>query len=131
RRPRRRRPPPPSPGPPPRRAPAGRAACARGAADGPTATAPSPRPPAPRTGARSPLGGDLVARAPDGLDRAGVAQLAPQLAHVDVDRAGVAEEGEAPDPLEQLLAGEDQAPVLDQRDQQVELLGGQRDGLAV
>src|SRR5262245_3910032 len=78
----------------------------------------------------SPLGGDLVAGAPHGLDGAGVPELAAQLAHVDVDGAAVAEEGEAPDTLEQLLAGEHEAAVLDQRHQEVELLGRERDRLA-
>src|SRR5205814_10250422 len=40
-----------------------------------------------------PSGGDLVAHAPNGDDRRGLAELAPQLAHVDVDGAGVAGEG--------------------------------------
>ena len=67
--------------------------------------------------------GHLVADAPDGDDGAGVADLAAQLAHVDVDRARVAGERVAPDALEQLVARQHHAAVLEQGPEEVELLG--------
>ena len=71
------------------------------------------------------LGGDLVADAPDRHDRAGVAELAPQLANVDVDGPRVAREGVAPDPLEQLVARQHEAAMVEELPEQVELLGGE------
>ena len=65
---------------------------------------------------------DLVADAPDGDDRRRVAELAAQLADVDVDRARVAGEGVAPDALEQLVARQHEAAVVEQLPEQVELL---------
>src|SRR6195952_4037667 len=69
--------------------------------------------------------GNLVADTPDGHDRARVADLAPELAHVHVHRAGIAGERVTPDPLEQLVAREHQATVVEQLPEQVELLGRQ------
>jgi hypothetical protein len=43
-----------------------------------------------------------------------VAELGAELADVDVDGAGVGRERVAPDPLQDLVAGEDQAAVADQ-----------------
>ena len=65
---------------------------------------------------------DLVPDAPDGHDRRGVAELAAELADVDVDGARVAGEGVAPDALEQLVAREHEAAVVEQLPEQVELL---------
>ena len=73
---------------------------------------------------------DLVADAPDRDDRRRVAELAPQLAHVDVDRARVARERVAPDPLEQLVARQHEAAVVEQLPEQVELLRRELDLLA-
>src|SRR5204862_5880072 len=67
-------------------------------------------------------GRDLVADAPNSHDRGRLAELPPQLADVHVDRAGVAREGVAPDPLEQLIAREHEAAVVEQLPKQVELL---------
>src|SRR6476659_6256827 len=58
--------------------------------------------------------GDLVADTPDRHDGARLADLAPQLADVHVDRAGVAGERIAPDALEQLVARQHDAAVLEQ-----------------
>src|SRR5262249_36850834 len=70
---------------------------------------------------------DLVADAPDRDDRRGVAQLAPQLADVDVDRPRVAGEGVAPHALEQLVARPHEATVVEELPEQVELLRGELD----
>src|SRR5436305_4568401 len=69
-----------------------------------------------------PGGRDLVADAPDRDDRRRVAELAPQLAHVDVHRARVAGERVAPDALEQLVARQHEAAVVEQLPEEVELL---------
>src|SRR5215217_1952356 len=53
---------------------------------------------------RLPLLRDLVADAPHGDDRRRVAELAAELAHMDVHGARVARERVAPYPLEQLVA---------------------------
>src|SRR3954452_15925698 len=71
---------------------------------------------------RVPRGRDLVADPPDGDDRRGVAQLAAELANVHVDRPRVAGEGVAPDALQQLVARQHQAVVVEQLPEQVELL---------
>src|SRR5262245_27814156 len=71
---------------------------------------------------RLPGGRDLVAHAPDRDDRRRVPELAAQLADVNVHRAGVAGEGVAPDALEQLVAREHEAAVVEQLPEQVELL---------
>src|SRR3954469_1215183 len=68
-------------------------------------------------------GADLVADAPHGNDRRGVAELAAELPDVDVDRARVAGEGVAPDALEQLVARQDEPAVVEELPEQVELLG--------
>src|SRR5438552_3448771 len=65
---------------------------------------------------------DLVADAPDGHDRRRVAELAPQLAHVHVDRPRVAGEGVAPHALQELVAGQDEPAVVEQLPEEVELL---------
>src|SRR5919197_1707405 len=64
----------------------------------------------------------LVADAPDGDDRRGVAELPAELADVDVDGARIAGEGVAPDALEQLVARQDEAAVVEELPEQVELL---------
>src|SRR3954454_21951797 len=74
---------------------------------------------------------DLVPDAPDGGDRALVTELPAKLADVHVDRARIACERVAPDPLEQLIAGEHKPAVVEQLPQQVELLGGELHLLAV
>ena len=68
------------------------------------------------------LGRDLVAHAPHRHDRRRVAELAPHLPHVDVDRARVAGERVAPDALEQLVAREHEPAVVEQLPEEVELL---------
>ena len=70
---------------------------------------------------------ELVADVADGADQRLVlgAELGPQPAHVDVDRAGAAEVVVAPDLLQQLRAGEDPARVLGQVLEQLELLVGE------
>src|ERR671914_1664792 len=63
---------------------------------------------------RVPGGSDLVAHAPHGHDRRGVAQLAAQLPDVHVHRPRVAGEGIAPDALEQLVSREHEPLVIEQ-----------------
>src|SRR6195952_5280884 len=75
--------------------------------------------------------GDLVADTPDGHDRARLADLAPELAHVHVDRARVARECVPPDALEQLVAREHEAAVIEQLPEEVELLRRQLDRRAL
>src|SRR5262245_12740495 len=69
-----------------------------------------------------PLGRDLVADAPDRHDRRGVAELAPDLTHVDVHGSRVTGECVAPYALEQLVARENESAVVEQLPQEVELL---------
>src|SRR4051812_1361710 len=64
----------------------------------------------------------LVADAPHGDDRRCVAELAAQLADVHVDRARVACEGVAPHALEQLVARQHEAAVIEQLPEEIELL---------
>src|SRR5438067_3361615 len=71
---------------------------------------------------RVPRRPDLVADAPHGHDRRGLAELAAQLPHVDVHGARVPGERVAPDALEQLVAREDETAVVEQLPEQVELL---------
>src|SRR5437764_7821289 len=71
--------------------------------------------------------GGLVSDPPHRDDRRRVAELPPQLPHVDVDGARVTCERVAPDPLEQLIAREDQALVVEELPKEVELLGRQPD----
>src|SRR5947208_12031487 len=71
--------------------------------------------------------GGLVPNPPHRDDRRRVAELPPQLPHVDVDGARVTRERVAPDPLEQLIAREDQALVVEELPEEVELLGRQPD----
>src|SRR5947208_16741381 len=78
---------------------------------------------------RVPRGADLVADAPDGHDRRGLAELAAQLPHVDVHGAGIPGEGVAPDALEQLVPCQDEPAVIEQLPQQVELLRRELDFL--
>src|SRR5665647_2421452 len=72
---------------------------------------------------------EAVADSPDRLDETGilgvVGELLSQVSYIDVDRAGVADVLVAPDLLHQPLAGQDDAGVGRQHQQQVELLGGQ------
>src|SRR5262245_30773730 len=74
----------------------------------------------------------LVADAADGRDHRLVlgAELGPEAADVDVDRAGAAEEVVAPDLLEELGPGRDPAGPGGQEPQQLELLVGQVEGAA-
>src|SRR3954451_22723253 len=65
---------------------------------------------------------DLVSDAPHGHDRRRVAELAPHLSHVDVDGARVTGERVAPDALEQLVARQDEAAVVEQLPEEIELL---------
>src|SRR5439155_7762386 len=65
---------------------------------------------------------DLVADPPDGDDRRCLAELAPELAHMDVHGPGVAGERVAPHALEELVAREDEAAVVEQLPQEIELL---------
>ncbi len=68
-------------------------------------------------------GRHLVADAPDRDDRRRIAELAPQLADVDVDRAGVDPGvGVAPHALEELVAREHEPAMVEQLPQEVELL---------
>src|SRR4051812_36898724 len=71
---------------------------------------------------RIPSRSDLVADAPDRDDRRGLAQLAPELADVDVDRARVTRKGVPPDTLEELIARENETTVVEELPEQVELL---------
>src|SRR5215218_3866394 len=75
-----------------------------------------------RGGRRVARGADLVADAPDRDDRRRVSQLAAELPHVDVHRAGIAGERVPPDALEQLVARQHEAAVVEQLPEQVELL---------
>src|SRR6476660_3105508 len=68
---------------------------------------------------------DLVPDAPDGGNRALVTELAAELAHVHVHCARVPRKRVTPDALEQLIACQHQAAVVEQLPQQVELLGGE------
>ena len=56
-----------------------------------------------------------------------VAELAPQLRDVDVDGARAAGVGHPPDEVEQLLAREHDAGMLEEAREQVELLARQLD----
>src|SRR6266508_4788239 len=69
---------------------------------------------------RIPGGPDLVADPPHGHDRRGLAELPPQLTHMDVHRPRVAGEGVAPDAFDQLAAREHDPAVTDQHPQQIE-----------
>src|SRR5438034_9958637 len=69
---------------------------------------------------RIPCGPDLVADAPHRHDRRRLAELTAQLAHVDVHRAGVSREGVPPDTLEQLVAREHEAAMVEQFPEEVE-----------
>src|SRR5919199_1252699 len=75
--------------------------------------------------------GDLVPDAPHGGDRAALAELAAKLPHVHVDRPRVACERVPPDPLEQLVARQHEAAVVEQLPEQVELLRRELDVLAL
>src|SRR5437764_12122693 len=65
---------------------------------------------------------DLVPHPPHGHDRRGLAELAPQLSHVHTDAARVAGELAAPDPFQELSAGEHGATMVEELPQQIELL---------
>src|SRR6185295_18371177 len=64
---------------------------------------------------------------PDRDDRRGVAELPAQLADVHVHRSRVAGEGVAPHALEQLVARQHEALVVEQLPEEVELLRGELD----
>src|SRR5436190_19853536 len=76
----------------------------------------------PVLGSRLPRRRDLVADPPHRHDRRRLAELAPELADVDVDGAGVARERVAPDALEQLVTREHEPAVVEQLPEEVELL---------
>src|SRR5438094_3994405 len=76
---------------------------------------------------RVPRRPDLVADAPHGHDRRGLAELAAQLPHVDVHGTRVAGEGVAPDALEELVACQDEPTVVEQLPKKVELLRSELD----
>src|SRR4051812_38991645 len=63
---------------------------------------------------------DLVADAPHGDDRRRVTELPSQLADMDVDRAGVTRKRVAPHALEQLVACQHEAAMIEQLPEQVE-----------
>src|SRR6185436_18124882 len=71
--------------------------------------------------------GGLVADPPHGHDRRRITELLPQLPNVDVDRARVAGERVAPHALEELVAREDEAAMVEQLPEKVELLRGETD----
>src|ERR671922_2992536 len=73
----------------------------------------------------------LVPGAANRADQLGLAELAPQLGDVDVDRSCAPGVRHAPDLVEQLVAADHDARVLEQHRQQVELLGRQLDGMPV
>src|SRR3954471_7527215 len=64
----------------------------------------------------------LVAHAPHRDDRRGIAELAAKLSHVHVDRARVARERVTPHALEQLVACQYEATMVEQLPEEVELL---------
>src|SRR4051812_48265064 len=70
---------------------------------------------------------ELVAGAAHRPDPLRVAELAPQLRDVHVHGAGAAGIRHAPDEIEQALAGEDDARVLEEAGEKVELLARQLD----
>src|SRR4051812_118098 len=138
-------------GAPPAGAPEGWVA-APGSGPGPSAAHPATSGPSGRSSARSIAEGPvvvltagsgparswrtgLVADAADGqhdLRLLGVAlDLGPQALDVHVDQPGVRGVPIAPDLLQQQLAGEHLPGLAGQRDEQVELEGGERDGHAV
>src|SRR5207302_697643 len=78
-----------------------------------------------------PRGSDLVADAPDRDDRRGLSELPPELADVHVHRAGVAGERVAPDALEELVPSQDEAAMVEQLPEKVELLRSELNLLAV
>src|SRR4051812_46479584 len=69
----------------------------------------------------------LVPGAPHGADQLRRPELAAQLRDVDVHGARPARVGEAPHLVEQALARENDAGVLDERDEEIELLRRQLD----
>src|SRR5690242_3862606 len=70
---------------------------------------------------------ELVAGAAHSPDPFRVAELAPQLRDVHVDRAGAAGIRHAPDEVEQPLAREDDAGMFEEACEEVELLARQLD----
>src|SRR5690349_340919 len=76
---------------------------------------------------RIPCGCDLVPDAPHGDDRRGVPELAPDLPDVNVDGPGVAGERVTPDPLQELVASQHDAAMVEKLPEQVELLRRQLD----
>src|SRR5712692_912574 len=70
----------------------------------------------------------LVPDPPNRLNSTGArGELLAKPGDVDVDRPRVAQVVEPPDEVEQPLAIQDQAQVLDKRQEQIELLGAQSD----
>src|SRR6476469_9669859 len=72
-------------------------------------------------------GRGLVPDPPHGHARRRAAELLPQLPNVNVDRARVTGKRVAPRALEQLVAREDEAAMVEELPQQVELLRGETD----
>ena len=76
--------------------------------------------------------GDAVAEAADRLDAIrGAAQFFPETADVDIHGAGLDGDVVAPDLVEENLAGLDAAGALHEEGEELELGGGQDDGLAL
>src|SRR5579884_1452690 len=71
--------------------------------------------------------GGLVPDSPNGDDRRRVAELPPQLADVDIDGPGIAGERVSPHALEQLVARQDEAAVIEELPEEIELLGRKPD----
>src|SRR5438105_895319 len=71
---------------------------------------------------RRAFGRDLVADAPHRDDRRRIAELPPHLADMDVHRSRVTGERVAPHALEQLVARQDEAAVVEQLPEEIELL---------
>ena len=77
---------------------------------------------APLDGRRLRLRRDLVPHSPHRHDRAGVAELPPELADVNVDRARVTGERVAPHALEQLITRQHEPAMVEELPEEVELL---------
>src|SRR5215210_8519073 len=73
-------------------------------------------------GDRIACGPDLIADAPHGHDRGGLPELPSQLAYMNVHGPRITGERVAPDSLEQLVAREHEAAMVEQLPEQVELL---------
>lgn len=75
---------------------------------------------------------EFVADAPECLDLHGrICQFRAEMLYVDIDGAGFAGEVVAPDRAEELVAGEGDAGVFDEGDEEVEFFGAEVDELAI